>query len=96
MTTERMTELDKALGSLGFTHDVSAARNELATLRRVEQEQAEKIRKLEDMLRLANDKMDAQARQARWEVADEALYLADERSIRRALERIRDANAPKD
>ena len=83
MTTERMTELDKALASLGFTHDVSEARHELEMLR--------------EQLRLANDKMAEQVRQARWEVADEALDDCDtlEHFIMR-MRAVKDANAPKD
>lgn len=60
------------------------------------QEQAEKIRNLEKMLELANDKMAEQVRQARWEVADEAIQTVAGSDIWVWLTRLRDDNAPKD
>lgn len=83
-----MTAIEKALGSLAFTHDVSEARKELGDLR------AENA-SLREQLRLANDKMQEQVRQARCEVADNALqFLPHDQD--KYLQDVRDANAPKD
>ena len=55
------------------------------------------IASLKEMLRLTNDKMAEQVRQARWEVADDALqHYGGRDAAWEMLERIRDANAPKD
>lgn len=65
---------------------VAEALNELATI----QKEAASLR---EQLRLTNDKMAEQVRQARYEVADEALKKP---LMQRFLEKVRDANAPKD
>lgn len=108
MTTKRMTQddADRTM-SIGRANAWGrelrlAALDDWARARRVEHEQAEKIRALEDMLRLASDKMAEQVRQARWEVAVEIIssYAATYRDhfnlIMEIAHKVRDANAPKD
>lgn len=84
MTTERMKD-EKLTEALIGTYE-----REIALLR-------EQLRLAQEQLRIAHDKMAEQVRQARWEVADEALEEYAQNGSRTAfLERIRDANAPKD
>ena len=95
----------------------AAQKQVIGELRRVEQEktlenarllnereeQAEKIRRLEKMLDLANDKMAEQVRQAREDVLEEvaahAPTIANVERLSRFWEwlaKVRDANAPND
>lgn len=54
------------------------------------------IASLKKMLRLANDKMAEQVRQALHAVAEEALGQRSRIEMERFLVKVRDANAPKD
>lgn len=115
MTTERMTDeraelLRKRLGEkvvrVPYVHRIDAVWAADAIVgdwlraRRFEHVQAEKIRQLEDMLRIAHDNLAEQVRQARWEVAHEALGefndLRTNKRVQACLEQIERENAPKD
>ncbi len=76
--------------------EIRTLRDENQALRQDGQEQAEEIRHLKEMLRLAHDKCAEQVRQARWEVATEGLKQPTDGDEHRYLVRVRDANAPKD
>lgn len=112
MTTERMTEAERSkieefveVGHVLSDDQASALLVEVDRARRVEQEQAEKIQdqarlivSLREQLRLTNDKMAEQVRQARVGVADEALALWEKgwKPCLTFLEAVRNTNAPKD
>ena len=67
--------------------------NERAENERLNRENAS----LREQLRLANDKMAEQVRQARWDVAHTALNEYGRENMRLSyLQRVLDANAPKD
>lgn len=70
-----------------------AAASSASLLKQSQAAQKHVIAELREMLRLANDKMAEQVRQARWEVADEGLARSN---TRQWLATVRDANAPKD
>jgi hypothetical protein len=58
------------------------------------------LRLAQEQLRLTNDKLEMRVRQARWEVADEALSefvdLRTNKRVQECLEQIKRENAPKD
>jgi VIT1/CCC1 family predicted Fe2+/Mn2+ transporter len=88
MTTERWAHLSQIAGGW-CTSQQAEVRDELSR-------SIDELISLREQLSLANDKRQEQVRAARYEVAEEGLEAPSGQEMRTYLERIRDANAPKD
>lgn len=98
---EKIRALEGKLDMTMGERDVAASsvpllEQSIAAQKHVIGELREQLRIAQEQAALSHDKMVEQVRQARWEVADTALAMLPMYERADYLQRIRDANAPKD